>query len=108
MRKLIEQSLVSNGEVDQNPPDSKIEEVAVAPKKELLQENIHAQQHYESSCVVESKSYFGSDFDSEKHNSELMYEDLPKPVTEFNKNFVGTTNSNGKIVNGSKCKESSR
>ena len=42
-------------------------------------------QHYESSCVVESKSYFGNDFNSEKHNSELMYEDLPKPITELNK-----------------------
>lgn len=108
MRKLIEQSLISNGDVDQTSHDRKCEDVTEATKKEILQENIHAQQHYESSCVVESKSYFGSDFDSEKHNSELMYEDLPKPITEFNKNFVGTTNSNGKIINGSKCKESSR
>ena len=108
MRKLIEQSLISNGAVDQPPHRTKSQNSSDNYTKDLVQENLQTQQHYESSCVVESKSYFGSEFDSEKHNSELMYEDLPKPITEFNKNVISPTGSNIKIVNGTKCKESSR
>ena len=66
-------------------------------------------QHYESSCVVESKSYFGNDFDSEKHNSELMYEDLPKPITELNKSKPPLNGmANGKSNIDMKTKEYSR
>ena len=108
MRKLIEQSLISNGAVDQTPHRTKTENSSDNHAKEMFQENVQTQQHYESSCVVESKSYFGSEFDSDKHNSELMYEDLPKPITEFNKNVTTPTGSSGKIVNGTKCKESTR
>ena len=88
MRKLIEQSLISNGAVDQTPHRTKTENSSDNHAKEMFQENVQTQQHYESSCVVESKSYFGSEFDSDKHNSELMYEDLPKPITEFNKSII--------------------
>ena len=108
MRKLIEQSLISNGAVDQTPNRTKTENSSDNHAKEMFQENVQTKQHYESSCVVESKSYFGSEFDSDKHNSELMYEDLPKPITEFNKNVITPTGSSGKIVNGTKCKESTR
>ena len=66
-------------------------------------------QHYESSCVVESKSYFGNDFNSEKHNSELMYEDLPKPITELNKSKPPLNGiANGKSNLDMKTKEYSR
>ena len=66
-------------------------------------------QHYESSCVVESKSYFGNDFNSEKHNSELMYEDLPKPITELNKSKPPLNGiANGKSNIDMKTKEYSR
>ena len=51
------------------------------------------QQVYQSNCVVESKNYFGEEFKPKLHHSELVYEDLPKPVTEFNK-----SSANGKKV----------
>ena len=44
MRKLIEQSLISNGDVDQKSQDRKCEDVIEAPKKEMVQENIHTQK----------------------------------------------------------------
>ena len=108
MRKLIERSLITNGAVDQTLQVTNGDNATETENKDLHQENFQSHQHYESSCVVESKSYFGTDFDSEKHNSELVYDDLPKPITEFNKSVVNTTNTNGKAINGTKCKESSR
>lgn len=50
---------------------------------------------YQSNCVVESKKYFGDSFEPALHNSELNYEDLPRPVTEFNRTAA---TPNGKKV----------
>ena len=111
MRQLIEQSLLNktiqeeqqNGSPVKGTPKSNH-----APKdaSEFHQHNV--KQHYESSCVVKTKSYFGREFDVEKHNSELMYEDLPKPITEINKCKETSNLSNGKLSNGTKATDSIR
>ena len=108
MRKLIERSLITNGAAEENVQVNLGDNTTEVENKDLHLENWQTQQHYESNCVVESKSYFGTEFDSEKHNSELVYDDLPKPITEFNKSVVNQPNSNDKAINGTKCKESSR
>ena len=85
MRQLIEQSLLNKTILEEQKNGNNSKDV---PKIEPVQKDNrefhqqHMEQHYESNCVVESKSYFGTDFNSEKHNSELLYEDLPKPITE--------------------------
>lgn len=43
---------------------------------------------YKLDCRVENRAYFGEKFTEESINAELVYEDLPKPVTEFNKAFL--------------------
>ena len=53
---------------------------------------------YHSNCVVENKKYFGDAFEPGLHNSELNYEDLPRPVTELNRTAAATPN--GKKVKG--------
>ena len=53
---------------------------------------------YQSNCVVENKKYFGDAFEPGLHNSELNYEDLPRPVTELNRTAVAAPN--GKKVKG--------
>ena len=114
MRKLIEQSLLNKQLPTELPSEANVSKAASQTNNNAKssstfhhQESLN-QHHYESSCVVKSKSYFGSDFDAEKHNNELMYEDLPKPITEFNK-IKGTTKvSNGTIHREPKSKEASR
>ena len=114
MRKLIEQSLLNKQLPTELPSEANVSKAASQTNNNAKssstfhhQESLN-QHHYESSCVVKSKSYFGSDFDAEKHNNELMYEDLPKPITEFNK-IKGTAKiSNGTIHREPKSKEASR
>ena len=111
MRNLIEKSLTKNNVQEQIYNASGIndnEQPVDKSKANIESQQDLSQQHYESNCVVESKSYFGSGFASEKHDSELMYEDLPKPITEFNKTKIYSDSLNCKSSSENKCKETTR
>jgi hypothetical protein len=111
MRNLIEKSLTKNNVEEQiynaNGINDNQQPVDIAKTNIETHQDL-SQQHYESNCVVESKSYFGSSFASEKHNSELVYEDLPKSITEFNKTKTYSDSLNCKASSENKCKETTR